>query len=505
MYCYHMQREKSSSWLIVYLTVLLFFFSYGNQLIYRYSVPAGYDPLAHNNIIQQILSGHYQIIYQYHTAWHLPVALLSRLFHADSLLVMAWLGPLLLIAMGLSLYHFNSRFFGYGAGIASLILITFFSLQPFQTYSDGGFPNILAAGTVLPFFVILLNQAFEAKQKFWPIIWTILGLFLLAFSHHLTTLYTVGILFFFFIVLLFRAGRKRHVNGLVLLLGVLVILGIGILLLKLFLMSPITGSVKSLAALFVRVDASFPFVHFIGLPDGPDALWPWRLYNADIGQAVVVLGGSGLLISLAIMLTQPNHPYWRIHALLVVWTITLLVGSRFPNLSDPGRLARDMAIPLALLGGMALQYIYEFIKEKQISKSLFYLFMVLCIINGWPALLKRVNGVFRPNYLVAHLPVDVRSADYITQNLPPDARIMSFQEDMYLDYFTPNQKVDWIIDPKKVSSIVTYTHPEGALESYDYLYLEERYNKPKGFLNNPDITKNYLDSLVNVGIKEVAS
>src|SRR5687768_11683125 len=114
---------RASHILIVALFLALFLFSYANQFLYKYEVPAGGDAIGHLRIVKNILGGDYLQIFRYHTIWHVTVGIGSLLFHIPSITVMAWLSPLLLFTMGVSLFYFNTRSFGLIAGVSSLILI----------------------------------------------------------------------------------------------------------------------------------------------------------------------------------------------------------------------------------------------------------------------------------------------------------------------------------------------------------------------------------------------
>lgn len=486
-------EKQTQRWLLYQLLFLLFLFSFLNQFIYHYAVPAGGDAIGHNAIVTTIMNGNYAQIFQYHTLWHVIVAGISLLFRIPSITVMAWLGPLLLVTMGLSFYYFNQRYFGKFAGIASLILIGFFSRQPLQTLNDGSFPNVLAAGTMLPLVFIALERCFTAERKASAIALFLASLALLSFSHHITTLYTLAIILVF---LGLQFIRKKHNQGYSLFsIGAWIasITLVSIPLLGGLLNGPLPRSSRELAATFVQINWQFPFVHFVGKLDNPDAIWPLSTYPNGIGEAVFILGIAGLIVITVNLFTRKLQYNRTVSLLLITWIVVLFISSRIASLGFPVRLARDLAIPLGLLGGVFVQWCVDYIRERQMPGSLVPLFLLACTLPGWQTFSERLVVQLKPNSLIYHLPVDSRAAEYITNELPLSAKIVVFQDDAYLPSFAPIHQITWDISSTTAQKLATPRNGRDVLIEYNYVYVEYRRDRPEGWLNNPSIIKDYRD------------
>jgi hypothetical protein len=474
--------------------VCLFLFSYLNQLLYHYQVPPGGDAVNHNNVVHAILDGDRALIFKYHTVWHMMVILVSLVFQARTITVMAWLGPMLLVTCGLALYWFNRRFIGPVAGLASLILIGFFSFQPTQTLFDGGFPNVLAAGTVLPLFFISLNQIFSSQRKVLSLGLTLLLFIILAYSHHITTLYAVTVVFFAGLFIMMKRLRDRHISWL-LIIGVMAfVIGVAPYVLRWILSLPL-GSARDLASQFITITKHYPFISLPHHLDNPNAYWSLQVFPHGIGELIVYLGAAGFIVALFRLVTsRTRDEAWRTYLILVVWTVILTFGSQILALVFPVRLARDLAIPLALLGGVFVQTIYSYIVNRRLPKVFFFLFLLICLVIGANTFWERWQREVSPNSLLSHLSVDSQAADYITQNLPLDARIVGFYDDTYLPLFAPLHNVRFAQDPAFVQNISEHKNMEVVLQPIDYLYIERRFDRDSSSVNNGPLVTRYLES-----------
>jgi hypothetical protein len=486
-----MHREKAGSfWPLLSLVILLFLFSYGNQLIYRYVVPAGGDALGHNTIVSAILNGNIAQIFQYHTAWHVTVALTSLLTHIRPITLMAWFAPGLLVTMGLALYYFNARFYGRIAGLASLVIIGFFSLQPLQTLSDGGFPNVLAAGTVLPLVFIIFEWLFREERS--QAIWGIFGISLVAlfFSHHITTIYALPILIIAALIFLLQRAASQGKSIGWIILGLAFAIPIGLILAGWFLNTSNT-SVAALARAFVTMDWAWPFIQFTGKLDNPNAMWELGQYPNAIGELVVYLGVLGALCAFVYWFIPSQTSQWRASIILILWTGLLLWASQTPAVGFPVRLARDLAVPLALLGGIFVQFVHSFITKREIPVFFWILFLVACGFLGWLSFKERYQRILAHNPLIYHLSVDSEAADYITENLPLDAKIDVFQDDIFLDAFTPLHIIEKFDGDEVIKTLTEPQNHPKRLRGVDYLYVELRHDRDESWINNQGIVEKY--------------
>lgn len=486
---------RTKAWITYGLFALVFLFSYINQFLYHYEVPQGGDALGHNAIVHTILGGDYGQIFRYHTVWHSIIAVLSLALSMRTLTVMVWLAPALLVSMAMALMYFNYRFLGIIAGWASLIIIGFMSQQPIQTLYDGGFPNVLAAGTVLPFVLIALDNIFNKKRRYWlSILLFLLSLVILIYSHHLTTLYSLVTIALFLLFELIRYWRHKSVGWWKIISFLLLCYLLTVGAIALFLNSNLPISFQGLAKQFVQVDFKLPFIHFVNttkempgylaLADFPDAL----------GHAVVGLGLGGFAVAVYYIIFRPESPKRRVYTLLAIWAYVLFLGSQVIALGFPARLARDLAIPLALLGGAFVAETLGYIHRAKIPKIFGLLFVVACLALGSVTFINRYQRALAPNPLIHHLSVDTRAADYITKNLPVRNRIVIFQDDIYLQDFTVLHSVYRISSQKDMEKMTALSDPEKLLRLDDYIYLEERFDQPESWINNHGIIETYLKS-----------
>ena len=195
-------------------------------------------------------------------------------------------------------------------------------------------------------------------------------------------------------------------------------------------------------------------------------------------------------------LTRLRINHWRGYAILAIWALTLLIGSQIPSLGFPVRLARDLAIPLALLGGVFVQSLASFILRRNIPRLFLFLFLAAAFGTGLLTLNARFQQAVAPNPLINHLGVDSQAADYITRELPLSSRIVVFQDDVYLDAFTPLHTVDRINDGPRVNELLKMPDGIGVIKDYDYIYLEERFDREDSWINNRGIIQSYLASPV---------
>ncbi|HEY1074232.1 MAG TPA: hypothetical protein VGE59_00830 [Patescibacteria group bacterium] len=483
----------------LFFTVLLglVFFSYLNQLIFRYSVPPGLDAVPHNEVVRNILNGDIGQIFRYHTLWHILTILLSSVTRLPTITAMAWLGPLLLVTSSISLYIFNRRFFSPLAGYTSLLLLGFTSLQPLQTLYDGSFPNVLAAGTVLPLAFILFENIFHSVKKARAIFLFVLGFIILAFSHHLTTLYALATMGIFLLVFLTQYCRQKRISWFLILFVLIVSLLLGFLTLNWLLHSPLTeNSVFSLANQFMATSFHYPFIHFKGVLDDPNAIWRISLYPQEIGEAVVYLGIMGFFAGLYFLKKRPADTAWNAVALLIIWSCVLFLGSRMEALAYPVRLARDLAIPLALLSGVFVHLVWSYIVEHGLPRWLFAVIIILIIFLAYPSTTKRFAIATHPSNLVHHLPVDQLASDYLEKNTPEGSKILIFHDNYYLGFFLPNREVMWQLPTAMIPKVLHLVDLKETLKGIDYVYVEERPDRESSQVNNTDITYNYLRSPV---------
>lgn len=472
---------------------LLALFSYLNQLIYRYQVPPGGDAINHNAIVTQILTGRWAEALHYHFLWHLLIAGVSLLTHARPITVMAWLGPLLLVSGGVTLFYFNKKYFGWVAGITALILFGFFSRQPLQTLYDGGFPDVLAGATVLPLVLMAVEYLSGSAKKAWPLALLVVSLLGLLYTHHLTFLLTLGLLAIYAIIrLLLSLSAQGRPWWQILPIGIGVYF-VFVLAAGLFLHFSQT-SAAGLANLFAQVNWHWPFVHLIGQVADPNQIFDITAYPNALGEALVYLGLGGVAVAIGYFLRKSDSPRGRVSLLLLVWFIVLAIGSRNPHLGFPSRLMRDLAIPLCLLAGLFLQWLADFCRTRGIPKALLVIAIVFSFASGWPTLLARVSEAVTPNPLVYQLAADNQAATTIATTVPANSNIVVFRGGLYLPLFVDNQIIASNISDDQKLKITNPAEVPLVFPAAQYIYFQYRLDQPAGSDNNASNLKSYLAS-----------
>jgi hypothetical protein len=209
---------------------------------------------------------------------------------------------------------------------------------------------------------------------------------------------------------------------------------------------------------------------------------------------VIYFGIAGAALGCFRLLFTPKHKWWPAYLLLIIWAAILFVGSRIGALAYPVRFARDLAVPLALLGGAFVGDVSSLSKHVRLNQIMAGMLLILLFGVGYRTFMIRYRGVLEPDRLVHHLKVDQEAADYISQNLPNDAHIIVFQESLYVDLFTPHTTVTWLIGPTERHYLFAEDHPERTLKDTDYLYLEERLDIPQTDENNASLIEYYTHS-----------
>jgi len=486
-----MARNWKKVVVVLLALTLVGIFNYLNQLIYNYQVPPGGDAVQHIKVINSILEGDFRSVSRYHFIWHLLTAGLTKLTSLKSIIVVAWTAPALVITGALGLFLFNRRFFGFAAGLSSLLLIGFFALQPLQTLYDGGFPNFLASTLVLPLALISFDQLLISKRRILPLILVIVSFVLLLFTHNITSLYGLSIIALFVLIYLPLYLRRKGYSYFYSLLSIPILMFVGVLAANIFFNSSITTA-SGLASSVANVNWSWPFFHLTGSLNNPNAFLEVTAYPDVLGLGIVYLGVAGLLVSLLHMLIDSSSSKARGSIFLIVWVGLLFALSQQPGVGFPIRLARDLSIPLILLGGVLIQAIVDIGAKRQIPVVLTAIIVVMCFSFGLPTFLSRYNTAIAPNQLIYHKLSDDKMANWINVNVPKNSYIAVFSGDAYLPLFVDGYTVN-IAVPSGVR--LHMTNPKNLpdlLPEADYIYIQYRKDLPQTWENTPSLIKSYL-------------
>jgi hypothetical protein len=488
--------RKVLKWLVfVGALGVIAFFAYRNQLIFRYAVPPGGDAINHNRSVELILQGKIQEAIHYHIVWHLIVAGVSRLTGTLPITVMAWMGPGILVVGSAVLFIFNWRYFGFIAGLVSAIVLGLMSFQPLQTLNDGGFPNVLATTIVLPLTLMSLIFVLTGRKKALAIPLFLVMLVILLFSHNFTPLYGLATMAIFTVLAIPIWLRRRGYNYLIVFgsLAASALLGLAS---ASILLKTASLSATGLAAAYAKIDLVWPFFHLIGKLDNPNAILDIFAYPDAIGPVLLYLGLPGVLVAAGYLLFDGWSRRAQASLLLLIWATLVFGLSQSPQVGFPVRLTRDLAVPLALLSGIAVGAVVDLGRWRRIPPIFVGFFLLETMAFGLPALTSRYEQAGRHNPLVSHLEVDRRMAARINAQIPKNSVIFIPWDDIYLPLFIEGYKPLIEIPDATRLKITNPAELPIILPSVQYVYFEYRLDRPVNWNNNRANLNSYLNSSV---------
>lgn len=314
------------------LGLLYALLQYGSFLYFGYPSAPGGDLANHYSTLMELQAqGIGSFVTGYPKLFHLFVWMGTAITGISFLKFLLLLIPIVTLGAAYAWSRLADAIAGKWAALIAFFTLLFVSAQPHQTLGDGGFPNFIAAGIFLPFFMLALARAFYGPKQ-WKTYLIPAGWFLLILlTHHLTSFYAVGVVLFAGILQYHRLPKIWLIGGLVLLLVIF--------------LSPLGESVRELLRNIVYFGGTFPWIHFTSAA-GQNALWQVSDYGAGISYFVVVGGILGLLpLS---RLARRQNVRAMVSVFVIGLALTLLFGSRISELGFPVRLARDVALPLSV-------------------------------------------------------------------------------------------------------------------------------------------------------------
>jgi hypothetical protein len=345
----------SSAFLVSFFIAIRYFHyvsAPGGDLLNHVSI--AYDLRDHG--IRVFLSG-------YPKLFHLLLLLGIYVSGHNPLWVMLYMLPFVVTLSGLAAYVLMKKVSNGWVGLFALILTLFVSQQPLQTLYDGGFPNFISTTVWLP--LVLLGVAYLENQKTHKkgMVLTAIGSILMLFTHHFSVLY----------------------------LGALLIVGIGVLPIRIrriaitfmiscfiFFLLPIDSGVHSLLTTIVQFGNGFPWIHLIGKLSDPNALLPLRAYP-DYFTPFIWYGGILTLCGVFVGWYRKSSIPLVIRMLSLLAAL-LLIFSQVPEVGFPVRLARDAGLPLLLLTAYGLGAVVNYWKDIFWVRPILLLVVVFLLI-----------------------------------------------------------------------------------------------------------------------------
>jgi len=361
-----MNSRRIGTWLVGAIFLLHLLLSYWGVVAYGYPVAPGDDTAAHLALVEELKTAQkYWPTAGYPWGLHYIIAGLGKLFRIDPLTVTTFLSPALLVGSALAIYFLAKRLFNGRVALITYALYALASLQPLQTATDGGLPNVAASGIALPLNLLCWVMLWRLRQKWVPALGFLLTGALIVWLHHLSTIIWLAVLVLSGSILMLRSvilasGRRRLWLGAALIFG-LIILGL------LYELTPLFGAARQLT------QAS------LNLRDSASPIWESIVY----GQSLSGLVFQFSVVGLATLIFSQRLGFkvdFSIKAVLLVWYLLYLIGSQLPFVLEPGRLARDLAMPAAVLAAVGLGAAWHYLKEQIVLRRIFLLAIGLIFI-----------------------------------------------------------------------------------------------------------------------------
>jgi len=365
---------KKLSWLprayflIAFLAVFLIHtgLSYWGLLHYHYLVAPGNDIAPHLYYIQIIKQGNF-IWGSYPPGFHYLIMFLAKLTDKSELQVITYLEPALLVISGLAIFYLARVAFGPKTALFAYFLYTLVSLQPLQTASDGGLPNILIGDTVVPIILVCWIRFWQGR--YWWSIPLIILVVITVLTHHMSFLVLLGVLSLSAAGLLaLKTWRAKGLSRLVILaegLAIAALVGWA------FYYLPFFSAARSLleTALFSPTKSR---------------VLSWVDYSALINGLIFQMGAVGLFL-----LIYFSRGFWKkstqpdlVSAVVIgSYYLFYFIGSRLPTI-EPERLARDLALPATILTAYAIVQILHLTEKKVVIRTAFVVVIAVVVILG---------------------------------------------------------------------------------------------------------------------------
>lgn len=497
----------------VYWTIFIFgvlalaTFQYLGLIIHHYPVPPGHDAMMHWNLAQPFYQGNVNLLDYLKSGAYPPgflifIAKMAHLFNTDMMEIIKWFAPSIIIFAAIIMFYLVYYIFSPSAALICFYLYSFTAKIQFQQLNDGGYPNLIAAQMLLPLLMLTFFLFIKNKKRINKIIFGILTfalLVLLPLTHHLTTLYLLGILAILPIVaIIYKMSTKTWSikKGLLCFAGILLLIGLGFYL---FLTSEIFTAARILMSNSIQVLSSYPFLKIVGAQD-PESVIKLDYYPYYIGGVIVFYFGCLGIIVLPFIKTLKNK-IWL--SPILILGLLLLVGSRLTFLTNPDRLVRDLVYPLSIIAGLFAYSAGHILYKKK--KIIGFIFMILVVLVIGRSFVNKATRSVIYDPMVRVTDADMEAINYLkthNPNSPYPSFLYVEAYNFYFERYLPGWIMGYLWIP------ITYQPPTihpldpsdsadlGKLKRYDYLYVVDnqigwvpsaiKFGIAKNYMNNPN-------------------
>lgn len=318
-------------------------------------VPPGGDPAVHIQLAQFLASGHSWLApgLQYPPGFHLLVVGVANLFHISILQSVTILGQITVVLPILATFIIADKWFNRTVALVATAFIGLASASPVIAYMDGNYPNLIGSSFLMIIGFTYFVESLREKP-FVNSIYASIAFILLAFVHHLSFILMLAIIIVYLGVVFIDQHRTgNHLPhfkrvGAFAFVGIILSGGLGWYLF---------GKASFLPAIARIFNGSIPSFSNAYL-SRPLALGE---YSATLGPLVLVMGIVGFL--LIMNSTSPSlKPERKIFVL--TWISVVVILSQLSIIGIPSRLARELAVPFALSGGVLANALVALARER---------------------------------------------------------------------------------------------------------------------------------------------
>jgi len=350
------------------------------MFVFGHIVPPGGDAANHAIFIQNIIQGKFDMGYPW--LFHVFAAAVSKVIAQPPLQTLRIISPALTVLPAVGVYIFCRRLFGQVSAWMGFFLCLMVSSYALLAYVDGNYPNLIAAGFLLPLVLLYLVKSLE-QRRVTNYVWMILLACLLVLSHHLSAVYLLLISVAFLLTVgILRVFEKIAPNY----WRVVTVALITAALLTFIMIVSGTGHIFSSAFNSIKESGGFLMGSQWSKPID------FSLYGPQIGP-LIFYGGlfSILYILYRVSLNKDVEERKLGLILILVWFGVLFIFSRLEQTGLPGRFTRELALPLIVAQAVFFSDVLN--KIRTVPAKLFALGFMAVIF--WVNLSQLNNGEFR--------------------------------------------------------------------------------------------------------------
>ncbi len=439
----HKARRPVSSWWILVLVAFAWrlTYAYWPPLFDHYLVPAGDDAAFHISQIAVMMSGKWALFASngYPLGFHMILAVLAKLTGLSAMKAVIWLTPPLLALPVIIIYFvgkalFESELVGAVAAAAWGIM----ALAPVRGYSDGNYPDLLAASIFLPLAILFIYRAVNTpKLKYF--IASLFFVIAILLVHHLSLGFLIVIISPWLVIMLLEKmweARKDFRVVKIALTSLLSLIALAVLLWAFYhtLLTPYLDVLRNGGNLS-------------GFLGGDSGKLTWSLLLEINNPALVIVGLVGML---AIMISPVRR---SLKLLMASWVLMLLLFSVGVSVGLTGRFARELAIPFALSIGYLAQFLSNHTAPK-LRHAVIPLVITFFFSTVWVSGFNRPFALPDPFQPLMRLQHDEEPAiPIIINNTASSEVVIANNSNPFLEFLLPRTTIV-IHDPATVPSVI---------------------------------------------------